>query len=422
VNGQPVVSGDPINLPSGAILTLHDDGTYSYDPNGAFETLGNGQSVDDSFTYQISDGEGGFDTAVVTVTVDGVNDAPVATDDEVTTPEDVALTFDPRENDTDIESDPQTITRIEGAPIVAGGPGVPVDGGRVKLNDDGTLTFIPTPDFNGAPEFTYTVADPDGLTSTATIKVTVTPVADRNFDPEGLAPDSGNGDAEPEVDTDLSLDPIVVDTVESFGGIGTNIMSTRTSMISKVVDPAILQARFDDYAERSGFAGNPFAGDGLSGFSLRTDVAGAAAVGGSTAEPQVIVDTLMRDGTLFVEIRNTIDGNLDRSATRYRVTTLDGAPLPRWFEQAENGLLLADVPVHTPALDARITVTREDGSFLEHTVRIQTATGEVQPIHADSRVEQTGDFGTQLNRAQNAEIDRLNRIDRVLRLQSSPQP
>ena len=44
----------------------------------------------DTFTYTISDGNGGTDTATVTVTVTPVNDAPVAVDDTLTTPEDTA--------------------------------------------------------------------------------------------------------------------------------------------------------------------------------------------------------------------------------------------------------------------------------------------------------------------------------------------
>ena len=40
----------------------------------------------DSFTYTISDGKGGTDTATVSLTVTPVNDAPVALDDVATTP------------------------------------------------------------------------------------------------------------------------------------------------------------------------------------------------------------------------------------------------------------------------------------------------------------------------------------------------
>ncbi|MEX0340332.1 MAG: Ig-like domain-containing protein, partial [Arenibacterium sp.] len=62
---------------SGAIIALAADGTFSYDTNGAFADLETGETATDSFTYEISDGQGGFDTAQVTMTIDGVS-PPVA--------------------------------------------------------------------------------------------------------------------------------------------------------------------------------------------------------------------------------------------------------------------------------------------------------------------------------------------------------
>ena len=65
INGTTLIDGSTITLPSGALLTVNDDGSYDYDPNGAFDGLGFGQNDTDSFTYDISDGNGGADTAVV---------------------------------------------------------------------------------------------------------------------------------------------------------------------------------------------------------------------------------------------------------------------------------------------------------------------------------------------------------------------
>ncbi len=77
VNGASANVGMQITLASGALLTVNSDGSYSYDPNGQFESLRVGETGMDSFTYQISDGNGGFDTATVNITIDGVADAPV---------------------------------------------------------------------------------------------------------------------------------------------------------------------------------------------------------------------------------------------------------------------------------------------------------------------------------------------------------
>lgn len=74
VNGQAADVGTQITLPSGALLTLNADGSFDYDPNDAFEALNDGESDIDSFTYTVDDGNGGTDTATVTIDIDGVTD------------------------------------------------------------------------------------------------------------------------------------------------------------------------------------------------------------------------------------------------------------------------------------------------------------------------------------------------------------
>ncbi|MGH7478502.1 MAG: Ig-like domain-containing protein, partial [Candidatus Methylomirabilales bacterium] len=77
VNGSGAAVGNPLALASGAIVTVNANGSYTYNPNGAFNSLAVGQSTIDTFTYTASDGYGGTDAATVTITVNGVNDAPV---------------------------------------------------------------------------------------------------------------------------------------------------------------------------------------------------------------------------------------------------------------------------------------------------------------------------------------------------------
>jgi hypothetical protein len=74
VNGVEGNVGTEITLESGALLTLNSDGSYSYDPNGAFDSLNTGEFAIDSFTYTISDGNGGFDTTTVEITINGISD------------------------------------------------------------------------------------------------------------------------------------------------------------------------------------------------------------------------------------------------------------------------------------------------------------------------------------------------------------
>ena len=65
---------------SKGILTFDSGaGTVSYDPNGEVEYLAVGESTTQTFEYTVIDSEGLTDTGLVTITINGVNDAPVIT-------------------------------------------------------------------------------------------------------------------------------------------------------------------------------------------------------------------------------------------------------------------------------------------------------------------------------------------------------
>lgn len=66
----------PATLASGAIVTLTDaTGSFTYEPNGAFDALQGGEVVVDSFLYQIGDGNGGIGVAEVSLPIFGLTDA-----------------------------------------------------------------------------------------------------------------------------------------------------------------------------------------------------------------------------------------------------------------------------------------------------------------------------------------------------------
>ncbi|SFV06984.1 hypothetical protein SAMN02799631_04507, partial [Methylobacterium sp. 174MFSha1.1] len=104
--------------------------------------------------------------------------APVAdiAGDTASTPEDTPVTLAVLANDS-FENPGRTITAVNGAAISPGGAAVAVANGSVRLNADGTLTYAPSADYTGATSFTYTVTA-GGVTETATVAVTVTPVND----------------------------------------------------------------------------------------------------------------------------------------------------------------------------------------------------------------------------------------------------
>ena len=92
VNGSGPAVGAEITLPSGARLTLRADGSYSYDPSGAFDFLRDGETATDAVPYVMTDGQGVTSTATLIIIVRGRNNSPVAGDDTGATDEDSVLT------------------------------------------------------------------------------------------------------------------------------------------------------------------------------------------------------------------------------------------------------------------------------------------------------------------------------------------
>src|SRR5262249_10304735 len=61
--------GQQITLPSGALVTVNPDGSFSYDPNHVFDNLAPGTTGTDSFTYAVTDPQGMVSTATAVITV-----------------------------------------------------------------------------------------------------------------------------------------------------------------------------------------------------------------------------------------------------------------------------------------------------------------------------------------------------------------
>ena len=164
IDGVSLSPGDSVTLASGATATLNSDGTVDYCPNGQFDDLLSGQSAIDTFTYTISDGNGGTAIAEAVITINGVNDVPIAEDDFVSTTVGTPVTISALSNDVDVENQVLSVILI----------GSPTEGTAV-VNPDGTITYTPNSTFEGIVTLRYLVEDPDGGTSDATITIEVTP-------------------------------------------------------------------------------------------------------------------------------------------------------------------------------------------------------------------------------------------------------
>ncbi|MCK0122749.1 Ig-like domain-containing protein [Loktanella sp. F6476L] len=182
VNGDETLVGTPVDGSDGGLVTINPDGTVTFDPNGDFDDLGEGEEATTTVTYTVTDPSGATSTETVTITVTGTNDAPVAVADTDSTDQDTVIDLDNvLGNDSDPEGDDLTVGAVNGDETLVGTPVAGDNGGLVTINADGTASFDPNGDFDdlGAGEtadttVTYTVTDENGATDSTTVTVTVT--------------------------------------------------------------------------------------------------------------------------------------------------------------------------------------------------------------------------------------------------------
>jgi VCBS repeat-containing protein len=166
-----------------------DGSTITYTPNADTDALASGETVTDTFTYTISDAgspvhlhglfglfsRGHTDTATVTVTITGVNDAPTVVNDSYSTLPTSTLEGNVLTNDGDVDGD--TLT----AAVVTGND---ANKGTLVFNSDGSFTYTPKASFSGTDSFTYEASDGSLKTpGTVTITVNAPPVVTVNVGP-----------------------------------------------------------------------------------------------------------------------------------------------------------------------------------------------------------------------------------------------
>ena len=151
-------------------LTMNSDGTYTYELTADVQALAQGQSVQDSFTYTVSDGSLS-DTANLVITISGNNDAPVAVADTASTSENATILIDVVANDTDVDNGAVLTPTAASAP--AGKGTASVVGNQVQF-DPGTAFDRLAVGESEIVVVSYTMADEHGASSSSTITITVT--------------------------------------------------------------------------------------------------------------------------------------------------------------------------------------------------------------------------------------------------------
>ena len=111
---------------------------------------------------------------------------------------------------------------------------------------------------------------------------------------------------------------------------------------------------------------------------MRSNVPGNLA--GLSTREQIIVESLVREQTLILQISNTLEAGSKRIID-YRITQADGTPLPTWLDRAGKDLLIGRRAADFETLKLKIEAVYSDGSTVVEEIKIDTATGEIQPLN-----------------------------------------
>ncbi|MFC4236918.1 VCBS domain-containing protein [Thalassospira xianhensis] len=247
-------------------LTINEDGSYSYrldNSNATVQALRNsGNTLSDTFTYTVSDKAGATDNAAITITIQGANDTPTASNDTAiaveaggtnngtagTNPTGNVLT-----NDSDIDQNGESLSVSairQGTTIGTVGSGLAGTYGTLTLNSNGSYSYV-VDNTNAAVQallsatqtltetFTYTTRDLAGATSTATLTVTIqgandAPVAVNDTATATEAGGTNNGTAGTNPTGNLLTNDTDVDSsdTKSVSGIRTGSESAGGSILS----------------------------------------------------------------------------------------------------------------------------------------------------------------------------------------------
>jgi hypothetical protein len=151
--------------PAQGTLVLSGNGAFTFTPTLNF----NGSAT---FTYMVNDGAGNSNVATVTITVNAVNDPPVAVNDSYSVNEDTPLAVvSPGllTNDTDVETIPLTVAIKVTDPL---------HGTIIAWGGNGSFTYMPNLNWFGVDSFTYKANDGALDSNVATVSITVNAVND----------------------------------------------------------------------------------------------------------------------------------------------------------------------------------------------------------------------------------------------------
>ena len=329
-------------------LKIRSNGSYRYVPN---DVLGAAETGVDWFNYTVSDGNGGTDTATLKITVTGINDAPVAKNDnntiDITSISSLTVSDgaskDISGNDTDADSSASlTITEIRTGAVEGSGSSGTI--GQSLIGTYGSLTL------NANGSYTYTANS--GLTETLN-------KGQRVFDyfnytlSDGTATDYGtiiiklqNGNSVNDL-RDKKAERLIKREVKRAEAISVKDKSLKAKSIFGAGRNSIEALKVEN---KSGLS------EGLKLVDLVTETKTKELLGSTK-------DSLVLSFKVFNETNNDI--------VKYEGVLPNGEKLPDWIKiDPKTGETIADLPEGADPIDFIIIATDQNNEKREISIRI----------------------------------------------------
>ncbi len=184
------LTAEKLSDPTNGTLVFNADGSFTYTPNANFFGT-------DSFTYRASDGTNESGVATVTITVNSVNDAPVANDDTLTIVQNTTRPVNVLANDVDVDGNTLSVDSVT----------QPANGTVAISGDRQAINYTPNPGYLGPDRFEYTVCDNGAPPACATATVTVNVIEGKVYLPLIIGPGVPPPQAADLVVSDFRLEP-----------------------------------------------------------------------------------------------------------------------------------------------------------------------------------------------------------------------
>jgi len=300
------------------------------------------------------------------ITVSNVNDAPIANNDSATTDEDVEVTINVLENDTDDDGDTLVIDSATAT------------SGTVTINQDYTLTYSPNQDFFGDDTINYTISDGNGESDSATVAVTVNPTDD--------APVANADSATVNEDSSVTIDVVANDTDVEETALEL-LSATALNGIAEVLDN---QLQFTPTADFNGQTTAEYVvSDGTN------SVTGVVTITVSPVnDAPVVVDDIMEIASSYLPVTINVldnDSDVDGDAIQLVAATTDFGSVSTTVEGA-----LTYTPIENLTTEGTISYTVTDGTVeVQGKVDVTYEAAEGKPVITvpdDVTVDATGLF------------------------------